>query len=163
MSMRRSRIFYAPGFISLFGLLGLFLFFKPAEQPPLLYERPLRVWLPYDKGPLKYKSGQIRFTKQMIDRDIKGKKLIEIDLDGYELSVSDSGLLHEKKQFIIREFQRMEFTGDTTYVLKVDLGNENSFADFMWLQKEAQRNHINRYAFIDDSFIFFAKPFRRSF
>ena len=160
--MRRSRIFYAPSFISLFGLLGIFLFFMPADQPPPPYERPLRVWLPYDKGPLRYKSGRIRFTKQMIDRDIKGRKLIEIDLDGYESELGNGGILYEKKQFIVREFQKMQFTGDTMSVLKVDLGRENSFGDFMWIQKLAQDYHVHRYAYMDDSFIFFANPFRRS-
>ncbi len=121
------------------------------------------MWLPYDNGPIRYKSGRVRFTKQMINRDIKGKKLIEIDLDGYELEDGDTGLLHEKKQFIVREFQRMRFTGDTTSVLRVDLGRRNSFGDFIWIQKLAQDYHVHRYAYMDDSFIFFANPFRRSY
>jgi len=160
--MRRSRIFYAPGFISLFGLLGLFLFFKPAEPPPILYERPFRIWLPYDNGPQKYKSGHVRFTKQLIERDMCCKKIIEIDLNEYKGLPGNGGLMDEKKRYIIREFQRMQFTGDTSSVLKIDLGIMNSFGDFIWIQKLALHYHVHRYAFTDDSFIFLANPFQRS-
>jgi hypothetical protein len=160
--MRRHQIFYAPGFISLFGVLGLFLFLKPPDPPAFIYERPFRIWLPYDNGPQKYKSGRVRFTKQMVDRDIRCKKIIEIDLDGGELLLGDTGLLNKKKQFIEREFQRMQFTGDTMSVLKVDIGRGNSFGDFMWIQKLAQDYHVHRYTYMDDSFIFFASRFQRS-
>lgn len=163
MLMRRSRIFYAPGFIGLLGLLGLFLFFKPAEPTPLIYQRPSRIFLPYDQEQLKHRSGQTRFTEKWVLQQMKGKKLIEIDLDDDELEFGDTGITHEKKRFIVREFQRMQFTGDTMSILKVDLGRGNSFGDFMWIQKLAQDYHVHRYAFMDDSFIFFANPFRRSF
>ena len=86
---------------------------------------------------------------------MKGKKLVEIDLDDHEL-------LDEKKRFIVREFQRMQFTGDTTSVLKIDLGRSNSFGEFMWILGLAQTYHVKRYAFTDDSFIFFANPFKKS-
>jgi hypothetical protein len=145
--MRRHKIFYIPGFISLFGLLGLFLFFKPADPRPLLDQRPLREWLSYDNGPQKFKNGQLRFTKQMIEREIRCKKLIEIDLDVSELMFGDTELFNQKKQFIEREIQRTQFTGDTTGVLKVDLGSSNSFGDFMWIQKLALHYQFKQVCF----------------
>ena len=92
---------------------------------------------------------------------MKGKKHIEIDLEGNGLEFGVSGLLNKKKQFIVREFQRMQFTGDTMSVLKVDIGSDNSFGDFIWILKLAQDYHVRRYAYMDDSFIFFANAFSR--
>lgn len=139
----------------------MFLFFKPPDQPLIPYQRPIRMFLPNDKEQLRHKTGQFRFTERLVLQQMKGKKLIEIDLD-CESEFGDTGLLHEKKEFIIREFQRIQFTGDTMSVLKVDLGHGNSFGDFMWIQKLAQDYHVHRYAYLDDSFIFFANPFRRN-
>ncbi len=71
------------------------------------------MFLPFDQAQVKRLAGQVRFTEKEVLQQMNGKKLIEIDLDDYRLEYGDTGLLHEKKQFIIREFERMEFIGDT--------------------------------------------------
>ena len=141
--MRRRQIFFAPGFMSLFGLLGIFLFCYPIKKP-ILFQIPISVWLPYDRDPTKGRTHRARFTKQLVYQNMKGKRLVEVDLDDYEL-------VEEKKRFIIREFQRMQFTGDTLSVLKIDIGCQNTFGQFIWILNLARIYHVRRYAFVDDS------------
>ena len=152
--MQRRKPFYFPVFISLFGLLGIFLVFRPVNKP-VQFQRSSIVWLPYDKEPKSDRTHKSQFTKQLVYQKIKGKKVVEVDLDDYEL-------IEEKKRFIVREFQRMQFTGDTLSVLKIDFGCQNTFGQFIWILNLAQIYHVKRYAFTDDSFILFANPFVRS-
>jgi hypothetical protein len=48
----------------------------------------------------------------------------------------------------------MEFTHDSTTVLKVHFGGNNTYGDFVWLLDQAVKYRCRRYAWFDDNFYF---------
>ncbi len=49
------------------------------------------------------------------------------------------------------EIERLVFTHDTSTVLKVDLGENNSYGDFVWLYNHMAFYKLQHYAFVDNS------------
>ena len=148
--MKRKKIFYVPGMISLLGLTAFALLYSP--KPPLR-SYVQRLSIPYD-GP---GNALRRFSAQAFLREIKGKIHVEIDLNEV-YPINQSALFQRRQAFIIREIERIQFTHDTNTVLKIHLGGNNTYGHFMWLLDQATLIGLKHYVLIDDNFYFMANP-----
>jgi hypothetical protein len=146
--LKRRKIYYVPGLISLLGLPLLVFFFTPEVKPK---NTVLRFFLPLEQSPKN--EGPAVFSKESIYGSIKMKKIIAVDLDQEFFSMpNDKYLFNAKRRFIVREMERMQFTHDTTAVLKIDIGESNSLGTFVWIINQTIFYNVNRWAFMDNSF-----------
>jgi hypothetical protein len=155
--MKRSRIYYRPGMISLIGLpLLVWMFLLPHHpEQSWIYPRPLKLFIPSERSSTR----NIRlFSTYNFLSDIRGKKVLEIDFNETWSPGCDSLFISEKKDLIVRKIQDLQFLHDTTTVLKVDFGDKNNYGDFMWLLGLAHRYMLKRYAFFDDHFYLLGNP-----
>jgi hypothetical protein len=149
--MKRKKIYYVPGIISLLGISFLFYFWVPKSNFPAT---SIRLFLPSDR---KDDFQTIGFSKGYFYKSIKGKKIIRIDLNE-EYQPQESSLFQAKLNFISREIERLEFTNDTTTILRIDLGERNTYGHFIWVLNQALTYKLRRYTFVDDSFYLLANP-----
>src|ERR1700754_4161959 len=120
--MKRRRLYYIPGLISIVGLPMLLIFYWPKET---VAPTCLKVFLPNDR---KEDPGMISFSTGMVYRSLKGKKIVTIDLDVERFNEEDDRtkyVFYKKLHFVTQEIERSEFTSDTSSVLKVHLGGNN--------------------------------------
>jgi hypothetical protein len=148
--VKRKKIYYVPGAISLLGLPFLFLFLTPKETTQSHF---VRFTIPSDE-----KSDYNRiigFSRDYFYKSIKGKKIIQIDLNR-KYPAQETYLFNAKLNFISREIERLEFTNDNSAILKIKLGAANTYGHFMWVLNQALIYRLKRYALVDDSFYLFA-------
>jgi hypothetical protein len=140
--------------ISIIGLPILLLFCGPREKT---LPTSLRIFLPTDR---KDVPGLIRFSRDYVYHSIKSKKIVAIDLDEKRefLNGETDILFYKRLQFISREIERLQFTNDTFTVLKIQLGDENTYGDFVWVFNQALLYRVKRFAFLDDAYFLFANP-----
>jgi hypothetical protein len=146
--MRKRRIFYVPDMISLLGLPILLLVLSPKIPPK---QRVLTMVFPYD-GP---DPDLFRFSKSSFLQDIKRKKLVYINLN-YPDPANDSNLFLKKLDYISQEIARLQFLSDTFSVLKIGLGANNTYGNFIWLVNQAKIYGVKRYVLVDDNFYLLA-------
>jgi len=152
--LKRKKIYYVPGMISLLGLPVLALFFLPKEKS---LHTVLRFFLPYDTVSPRINS--IVFSKTYVYKSIRKKKIIAVDLDQEFFSLPfDQFLFRAKCNYILREIERIQFTNDTSSVIKIDLGESNSLATFVWVVNLTVIYKIRRWAFMDNSFFLLGNP-----
>ncbi len=84
--------------------------------------------------------------------------MTSVDIDDYPFDRRTEDLLSWKFDFISRELDRIEFTGDTNAVLRVRFGDSNTYGQFAWALNQAKTYGLRRYAFFDDDFYFLANP-----
>src|SRR5882757_1895863 len=96
--MKRKKIYYLPGMISLIGLpLFVWIFLAPHHQAQdRVYSKPLRLVLPSDEPATVWKQ---TFSKKTFLRDIRRKKILEVALNETRSAAYDS-LLQYQKVFI---------------------------------------------------------------
>ena len=153
--VKRKRIYYVPGIISLIGLPILVLLFLHRDHQPIQpVSKRIKFFLPSDRPDEPYIS---RFSKQNFLNRIKGKKVLEIDLN--EPADSNRTFIMERKRaFITRKIEELQFLHDTTAVVKVDFDDINTFSDFMWILMEAKAYQLKTYAYFDNSFYLLGTP-----
>lgn len=155
--MKKRRIYYLPGMISLIGLpLLVWVFLLP--HPPgqrWNFHQPLRLFLPSDKKVSRFVRG---FSKYNVLADIRGKKILVIDLNETWPPGYDSPFIKQRKAFIEKTMLELQLLHDTSTVLRVDFGKNNTYGDFIWLVNLAHTYLLKRYAFFDDRFYLFANP-----
>lgn len=155
--MERKKVYYLPGMISLIGLpLLVWTFLVPHHTEQYrTYSKPIRLFIPSDHRA----TGWVRdFSKYAFLRDIRRKKILEVDLNETWSSAYDSLLRSQKKALIIQKMSELQFLHDTTTVLKIAFGDDNTYGDFMWLLDLAHKFMFSRYAFFDNSFYFLGNP-----
>jgi hypothetical protein len=153
--MKRKKLIYVPGLISILGLPILLFFWGPGDPVQLT---SLRIRIPTDE---KDSGGIKRFSKEGFLELTKNKKLTTIDLGSgspYIVDIKKYPLTDRKFQFVTRAIEQLEFTNDTSSVLKIDLAEGNTYGEFVWLLNQATIYNIRRYALIDNSFYFLANP-----
>ena len=156
--MKRKKLYYVPGLISLLGLPLLMLFFTPEAKP--IYT-VIRLFLPLDHAPLN--KGMIVFSKENVYQTIKKKKIITVDLDQEFFSMPNDGyLFNAKRSFIVREIEKMQFTHDSTEVIKIDIGETNSLGTFVWVINQTMLYGVRQWAFMDNSFFLLGTPRRQN-
>jgi len=147
------KVRYVPGLISLIGLPILLLLFGPED--PVQYTC-LKLALPSNEIDI---TGEM-FTETYVYNKIKNYKITEIDLFDkvYYGNSKDTYLSNKKLQFVQSEMERLQFLHDSTKILKVELGEDNSYGEFVWLINQAALYRFKQYVFIDDDLYFFANP-----
>jgi hypothetical protein len=154
--MKRKKIYYLPGMISLIGL-PLFVWIFPAphhQAQDRVYSKPLRLVLPSDNTT----TGWVRnFSKRTFLHDIRRKRILEVDFNEVRSAPYDS-LLQYQKALIFQKMSELQFLHDTTAVLKIDFGDDNTYGDFMWLLNLAHQLMFKHYAFFDNSFYILGNP-----
>jgi len=148
----RKKIFYVPGSISSIGLAALLLFY--IYKTPH-YHRPhvLRIFVPSDNPDPQ----GLAISKYSFLRDIKNLTIHTVNLNEY-CPPYDSSLFDLRKAFIIREIERMQFTHDTSTILKIHFGDNNTYGDFVWTLNEAYYYGFRRFGYFDNNFYFVANP-----
>jgi hypothetical protein len=149
--MTLKKVYYVPGLISLIGLPVLLFLFGPEDK---VEQHVLRLHLPIEK----LTASDSEFTKGNVLKSMKGRKVINItfwDKTNTGNQRLDDYVNNKKMLFIQNEMEQLQFTHDTTRFLKVDLNEENTYGEFVWLINQATILHYKRYAFFDNSFYFF--------
>lgn len=150
--MKRKKIYYVPGAISLLGLPLLFLLFIPKQEARPRY---VKFMLPSDRK--SDSKSIIRYSRDYFYKSIKTKKIIQINLNK-EYLPQEMYLFNAKLNFISREIEKLEFTNDTSAIIKIKLGAANTYGHFLWLLNQASIYRLKRYALVDDCFYLFANP-----
>jgi hypothetical protein len=114
IKMKRKKIYYVPGAISLLGLPLLFLLFMPKEE---VHPRYVKFMLPSDRK--SDTKNIIRYSRDYFYKSIKNKKIIQIDLNK-EYLPQEMYLFNAKLNFISREIEKLEFTNDTSAIIKIN-------------------------------------------
>jgi hypothetical protein len=147
--MKRKKIYYFPGLVSIIGLPILLFFFRPEDRVQLT---SIKLSLPSDRengGP----SWKI-FSKANFYKSLRNKKIIAIDLNDIRDDDKSEFYFSGKLNFISREIENMQFTNDTSTIVKIDLGDANYYCDFIWLLNQALIYRFGRYGLVDNSFYF---------
>ena len=137
--MKRKKIYYVPGLISLLGLsIICVLIVIKGSQPRPHDQRPYRLLIPSPN-----KLPNLSFSENAFLQNIKRKKTFEVDLD--ELDTL-------KRSFIKRKIEDLQYLHDTTAIVKVNFLDSNTFGDFMWLLTQMHTYKVKRYAFFNNTF-----------
>ena len=149
--MRREKIYYVPGLISIVALPILLFFWGPEDYR---YQSVIRLNMPsYAKDTTGIKT----FTIGYVYEALKNKKIITIDLND-AFNESEMHIEARKLDFITAEMERLQFTNDTTAVLRVQFGDWCTYGDFIWVLNHALVYDFKRYALVDNVFYFFPSP-----
>jgi hypothetical protein len=147
--MRRKKIFYTPGLISLLGLYPLLIIYPIGE---VKIETYIKFFLASDKKAST--EHFVPYSKYNVYEAIKNKKIVYVNVHDNDFN-SDGYIHNAKMNFIKSEIERLQFTYDTASVLKIELGDENTYGDFVWILNRALIYRLQRYAFVDNCFYFF--------
>ena len=155
--MKKKKLYFLPGIISIIGLPVLLFFLGPADP---VYQNCIRLNLTSDAKDTVGISG---FTKDYVYKSIEGKKLETLFVDGIEEHPVDEHLVYiqnRKLRFIANEIERLKFAADTNAVLKIQFGEDCSYSNFIWVLNHALIYDFKRYALINNELYFFSsKPF----
>jgi hypothetical protein len=149
--VKRKKLYYVPGIISIMMLPVLFFFIGPEDPPDY---RSIRLTLASTD---KDTAGVLKFTEDYIYHKLENKKLVTIDLQSYIWN-DTSFSFRDGFSLAVSELQRLQSAHDTSSVLKIPMNSQNSYGDFVWVINEAIIQRWNRYAFIDNSFYLFPEP-----
>jgi hypothetical protein len=145
VQLRSKKIYYVPGTISLLGLPLLLFLFVPKAKAPLNC-------VPFV---LTSEDRNNPFSKYYFYRSIKEKKIIQIDIS-QEYPPEELYLFNAKLRFISKELERLQFTNDTSTVLKIKFGEANTYGHFIWVLNQALIYRLKRYVFVDNNFYLLA-------
>jgi hypothetical protein len=146
--MKRRKLFYVPGMISLLVVPVLFYFYQPVMKTSTL----LRLVVPNDES----SPGQYRFSRYAVKAALRGKKINTVYLSG------DRKLNAKKLDFIAYEALKLKFYHDTTQIIKVHFTDEETYGEFVQLVNIMHRDDHKRYAWVDDDFYIFGEPLPES-
>lgn len=154
--MKREKLKYVPGLISLLGLPILLFFFGPEDE---IRFTAMKIFLPADTAPEKTANeSQEKFTKQYVLNRVKDKKLVNIYL-AHENIRSDEwdDYYHNRNMMYIRDqMDRLAFSCDTTSVVRIKMDESVHYGEFMSVMNMLALYGIRRYALVDDVFYIFA-------
>jgi hypothetical protein len=146
--MQRRRLYYVPGLISIIGLPILLYFMGPEDH---IYYTVLKFNLPTNK---KDSAGVSRFSEANFFKLIRNKKKVTVDVNDEGWDDRTRYAADRKFNFVTQELERMQFTGDTSKVLEVSLGEKNTYGDYVGLIERAKLYDVHRYAYINDCFYY---------
>jgi hypothetical protein len=148
--MKRNKIYYIPGWITLMVLPVILLTVIPEEMP---YPTCIRMYIPSDELP---NDTVITFSKHHVLESIKSKKVTEIEIGEENTRYAYGEQLYDAKlNFIRKEIERITFTHDSSAVLKVTMEDECRYGDFIWILNLLQIYGVKRYALVDNSLYIF--------
>lgn len=97
-------------------------------------------------------SGITAYNTSFVLEKTKGKHLITIDLDG------NIALNGRKMLYIEQEAMRINYSYDTTSVIRVSLSDSTTYGTFVQLLNIMTADVIKRYALIGNDFYIFGEP-----
>jgi hypothetical protein len=147
-NMRRKKLYYVPGLISLISLPILVFCLFPKGQKQLTV---IRMLLPSDK--ISNDRYVIRYSRDYVLNSIKSKKIIEVNLNKYG-PFHETDSLENKFKFISKQLDSLYMSNDTTTVIKVDLGDSSTYGQFVWLVNQTLIRQWKRWAYVDNCFYF---------
>lgn len=153
--MKKGKLLYVPGLISIIGLPVLLFFMGPEDRT---YPTVIRLNLPSYRKDI---AGLEAFTEGRFYRSVKGKKIVTVDMAEPFIGDPEYGeqadyLLDRKFHFITREVERMQFTYDTSMILKARLGRNNTYGDFVRLINHGLLYKMLKFVYIDDCVYYFS-------
>ena len=98
------------------------------------------------------------FSKYSLYKEIKNKKIIEVNVTDFFITENERYIHYAKFNFIHCEMIRLQFTSDTSTVFKIELGDENTYGEFVWIINQCMLYDYKRYAFADNNFYLFPNP-----
>jgi hypothetical protein len=151
--MRKRKLYYAPGLISLLRLPVLLYFLGP--QDPAI-QTAIKIYLPSDDTKPD-PPGIVRLTRGYVYRSLKHRKIVEVDLGDPDQEIEELyRIRHLKKlDFIANEIGRRQFTHDTSSVFKIQLGYDCTYGDLISVLNQVRLYDVKRYVFIDDAYYLF--------
>ena len=150
--MKRNKIFYVPGLISILGLPILLAFWGP-EDP--VQTTAMRLFLPSDQKP---PPGVVTFNRYEFNRLLKTKKIVETELHDRPSILHPEYNAYRTSNFVLSELARLQFTHDTSEVLKVHFGEETIYGEFVWALDNATLFGYRRYVYLDDDLYYLPNP-----
>ena len=139
--MKRPKLYYVPGMISLLVLPVLFYMYQPVEKKQNVLKFVLL------EGDLQQPElGLIYYTRSYFMAGLKGKKINTVYYD------ENHDLNAKKLKFIAQEALKLKFYNDTTQVIKVRLTNETTYNEFVQLVNAMYKNEQKRYSLLDNDF-----------
>lgn len=100
------------------------------------------------------------FSEKNFFKLIQKKKIISIDLSDkpYPEYREEYYSYQRKFEFITHEIETLQFTNDTASLLKVELGEDNTYGEFIWLLNQTKLYQIRRFAVIGNCIYFLTNP-----
>ena len=142
--MKRPKLFYTPGMISLLVLPVLLYIYQPSIKEYTV----LRFILPKDDSQSPSHSG---YTYSVVSDVLKGKKI-------HTIYLGEHNDVNEKKLALFaREALKLKFYSDTTQVVGVYLSEESTYGNFVQLVNIMVRDKHKRYTLIGDYFYVFSE------
>jgi hypothetical protein len=150
--MLKKKIYYVPGLFSLLGLPLIFFLLHPEDPIQLTV---LRLRLPTE---MKDSPGMVRFSRDGINRLLRGKKIISVELDDLPSRSNPESNAYRKSGFVLSEMARLQFTHDTTQLLKVSFGEGSTYGQYVWAVNNASLFDYRHYFYLDNDLYFQANP-----
>jgi biopolymer transport protein ExbD len=144
LTMKRPKLLYTPGLISLLVVPVLFYFL----QPPIKKQTVISILVPKEDHQSSYGLG---FSRVSVTAALKSKKINTVYFDG------DHKLNARKLEFVAKEALKLKFYHDTTQVIKVRLSAETTYNEFVQLVNIMHKDSHKRYALLDDDFYIFGE------
>jgi hypothetical protein len=150
--MEKKKLYYLPGFISIIGLPVLLLLWGPADP-----DRSTVVDAGIAPITVQTKAGAGNRYGSFA-ASLHNKKILSIDLNEMVWNEQSSFMFNRKLQFAASQMQQLQFTNDTTAVLRVNFGEKNNFSSIAWILNQAMLCDLRQYAFSGDELYLFANP-----
>lgn len=148
--MRKKKLYYLPGIISIIGLPVLLFFWGP---PDPVRENSIEMVLPSADH-----STTAPVTEAMIMKSVKDKKMLSLRLNDMVWNGQSAFLLQQKFKFVATQIESLQFANDTNAVLKISFGATNQYGQLMWVLNPAMVYDLRRYAMIGNDLYLFANP-----
>jgi hypothetical protein len=145
--MKRPKLFYVPGMISLLVVPVLFYVYQPTEKR----QTQLKFFVPREDQPKDRGSSILYYSRSAVMATLKDKKINTVYLD------ENHALNENKLKFIGQEALKLKFYHDTTQVIKVHLSTATNYGEFVQLVNIMHRDNHKRYTWLDDDFYIFGE------
>jgi len=147
--MRKKKLYYLPGVISIIGLPVLLFFGGP---PDPVHQNAIQLSLPSGNySPI----GSEVFTEAAVYREISHKKLVTLHVNDMVWNEQSAYIFEQKFNFIARQIESLQFTNDTASVLKISFGSTNRFSNLVWVLNQAVIYDCRRYAIMGNDLYLF--------
>ena len=150
--MKKKKLHYLPGIISILCLPVLLFFRGPADP---VHQNCIWLNLPSNTADT---TGIERFTTAAVYETIKNKKIIALDVNDLTWNEQSEYVFNQKFKFIAHEIESLQFTNDTASVLKISFGTENNFKSFVWVLNQAMVYDLRHYTLIGNDLYLFPNP-----
>jgi biopolymer transport protein ExbD len=139
------KLYYAPGMISLIGLL-IFLKWSIQKFQPRQYSY-LSLNVPSENRDMS----NYRFSSYWIEKQLKKKKQIQLTLD------DDEKTNQKKFELIKYEARKLKYTQDTSTVLRIKFTNDITYGTIVRLIDLCYTDGHKRFVLLKNSFVIFGE------